>query len=62
MTEILKLKAAKDGGWLSQDEFDVEVKRLIREHNGEAREPAYAFENVMDIMKDEVSALFPGQS
>ncbi len=47
---------------MSQDEFDVEVKRLIREHNGEAREPAYAFENVMDIMKDEVSARFLGQS
>jgi hypothetical protein len=33
--EILKLKAAKSGGWLSEEEFDTEVKRLIREHNGE---------------------------
>lgn len=33
--EILKLKAAKAGGWLSEEEFDTEVKRLIREHNGE---------------------------
>jgi hypothetical protein len=102
--EILKLKAAKSGGWLSEEEFDTEVKRLIREHNGEvlslvsildartccsrrlsgcrcmalhvhdsmrlplpthapvqslcalaqAREPAYAFDSVMDIMDDEV--------
>ena len=53
-TEILKLKAAKSGGWLSEEEFDTEVKRLIREHNGEAREPAYAFNDVVGIMGDEV--------
>ena len=53
-TEILKLKAAKSGGWLSEEEFDTEVKRLIREHNGEAREPAYAFNDVADIIGDEV--------
>jgi hypothetical protein len=48
-----RLKAAKSGGWLSEEEFDTEVKRLIREHNGEAREPAYAFNDVVDIMGDE---------
>lgn len=48
-----RLKAAKSGGWLSEEEFDAEVKRLIREHNGEAREPAYAFNDVVDIMGDE---------
>jgi len=33
--EILKLKVAKSSGWMSEEEFDTEVKRLIREHNGE---------------------------
>ena len=85
-TEILKLKAAKANGWLSDDEFDAEVhppplfgarglaanprarterarllrtsfplrlvlqvKKLIQEYNGEMREPAYAFDEVMRV-------------
>ena len=85
-TEILKLKAAKANGWLSDDEFDAEVhppplfearglaanprapterarllrtsfplrfvfqvKKLIQEYNGEMREPAYTFDEVMRV-------------
>eukprot|EP00960_Hanusia_phi_P030291 748501-Hanusia_phi.AAC.3 len=48
-----RLQAAKRGGWLSEEEFDEEVKRVIRDFNGESREPAYDFERVMEVMEDE---------
>jgi hypothetical protein len=51
--EILKLKAAKSSGWLSEEEFDTELKRVLREWNGDTREPAYDyFEVVRDGLSD----------
>jgi hypothetical protein len=29
LSEILKLKAAKQSGWLTAEEFDAELKRII---------------------------------
>ena len=52
--EILKLKAAKSSGWLNEDEFSTELKRILREWNGDAREPAYDyFEVVRDGLSDD---------
>lgn len=58
MAEILKLKAAKASGWLTEEEFVVEVKRVVQEFNGESREPAYAGleQTVMDTISDEVES------
>ena len=47
------MKAAKSSGWLSEEEFDTELKRVLREWNGDTREPAYDyFEVVRDGLSD----------
>lgn len=40
-TEILRLKKARESGWLSEEEYAAELKRVIQKHNGTEPEPAF---------------------
>lgn len=40
-TEILRLKKARESGWLSEEEYAAELKRVIQKRNGTEPEPAF---------------------
>ncbi len=52
-TEIMKLKLAKQSGWLTQEEYDEELKRSIQYWNGDFREAAYDLDAEDDYYDDE---------
>jgi hypothetical protein len=55
-TEIMKLKLAKQSGWLTQEEYDEELKRSIQYWNSDFREAAYDLDAEDDYYDDEDDA------